>query len=31
MSLTDDNNNNGGYASALAPTPYVFLIIAFVL
>jgi hypothetical protein len=30
MSLTDDNTN-GGSASALAPTPYVFLIFAFVL
>jgi hypothetical protein len=30
MSLTDDNIN-GGSASALAPTPYVFLIIAFML
>jgi hypothetical protein len=30
MSLTDDNTN-GGSVSALAPTPYVFLIIAFML
>jgi hypothetical protein len=30
MSLTDDNTN-GGSASALAPTPYVFLIFAFAL